>query len=213
MNSNSKASLFILCCIGVAGIYAPAAIAQEAQVSETACACPKPGVWRLKNLDGWMECNVLGIKRTLRGSDKNNGTIWILNDDCSSTFMVAHEKEREDVLLDSGRDCLYFGFAAGEEQGAKALFDGAYKLESEEFMTGEFYLEMSSVGADCSGYRPFEAEYLEPLSEKKYADLEEEMQEALEAAREVLDENREQIDEYLEETEGGLALGGRNPQE
>lgn len=52
--------------------------------------------------------------------------------------------------MERGRDCLYFGFATGEEQGAKALFDGAYKIESEE---------------------------------------------------------------YLEETEGGQALGGRNPQE
>jgi hypothetical protein len=160
-----------------------------------------------------MECNVLGIKRTLRGAGKNDGAIWILNDDCSTIFAEAYEKEREDALMDRGRECLFFAVHPGEEEGAKVIFDGAYKLETEEFMTGEYYMEMSSVGADCSGYRPFEVEFLEPLSEKNYAKLEKKMQKQLEKARETLDEHREQIDEYLEKTEGGKAFGGRNGSE
>jgi hypothetical protein len=157
-----------------------------------------------------MECNVLGIKRTLRGAGKNDGAIWILNDECSTIFSEAYEKERENVIMDRGRDCLFFGVAPGEEEGAEVIFDGAYKLETEEFITGEYYMEMSSIGADCSGYRPFEIEFLEPLSEKNHARLEKKMQKELKKARETLDEHREQIDEYLEKTEGGKALGGRN---
>ena len=161
-------------------------------------------------MEGYMECNVLNIRRTLRGAGRNNGAIWILNDNCSTTFLQAYEREREDVIMERGRDCLYFGVAPGEEQGAEVIFDGAYKIETEEFITGEMYLEMSSVGADCSGYRPFEMEYLEPLDEEDYAELEEDMQEALGIAREILNEHQEQIDTYMEETDGGLALGGRN---
>jgi hypothetical protein len=160
-----------------------------------------------------MECNVLGLKRKLRGAARNDGAIWILNDDCSTIFSEAYERQAEDVLMDRGRDCLFFGSAPGEEEGAKVIFDGAYKVETEEFISGEFYLEMSSIGADCSGYRPFEIEFLEPLSEKKYAKLEKTMQKELEKARKTLDEHRAQIDEYLEETNGGKALGGRNGQE
>ena len=160
-----------------------------------------------------MECNVLGIKRKLKGADKNDGTIWILNDDCSTIFSEAYKKKREDVLMDRGRDCLFFGAAPGEEEGVAVIFEGAYKLETEEFITGEFYLKMSGLGADCSGYRPFEVEFLEPLNEKDYAKLEKRMQKQLEKTRETLDEHRELIDEYLEETDGGKALGGRNGQD
>jgi len=263
MNSNKKALLFVLWCIGIAGFYVPGAIAEGAKVdvchippgnpenahtitisenavsahldhgdhvgacdleptdelresgnqSESACACPRPGVWRVTNLDGWMECNVLGIKRKLKGADKNDGAIWILNDDCSTIFSEAYEKEREDVLMDRGRECLFFGVAPGEEDGAEVMFDGAYKLETAEFITGEYYMEMSSLGADCSGYRPFEIEFLEPLSEKNYAKLEKKMQKALKKARDTREEHREQIDDYLEDTDGGKALGGRNSQE
>ncbi len=185
-------------------------VRESGSQSQSACVCPRPGVWRVKNLDGWMECNVLGIKRKLKGAGKNDGAIWILNDDCSSIFSEAYEKEREDVIMDRGRDCLFFGVAPGEEEGAEVIFDGAYKLENEEFITGEYHMEMSSIGADCTGYRPFEIEFLEPLREKDYAKLEKKMQKELEKARETLDEHREQIDEYLEKTEGGKALGGIN---
>jgi hypothetical protein len=189
-----------------------------ADVAETAsqshaCTCPKAGVWRVKNLEGYMECNVLGIKRTVRGEDKNDGAIWILNDDCSTIFSEAYEKQREDVIMDRGRDCLFFGTAPGEEDGAKVIFDGAYNIESESFITGEYYVEMSSMGANCTGYSPFEIEFLEPLSEKKYAKLEKTMQKELKKARETLDEHRGQIDEYLQETNGGKPFGGRNGQE
>ena len=177
---------------------------------ESACTCPRAGVWTVKNLDGWMECNVLGIKRTLKGAGKNDGAIWILKDDCSTIFSEAYEKEREDVIMDRGRDCLFFGVAPGEEDGAEVLFDGAYKVENEELITGEYYMEMSSMAADCSGYRPFEIEFLEPLSEKDYAKLEKKMQKQLDKARETLDEHGEQIDRYLEKTDGGKALGGLN---
>jgi hypothetical protein len=178
--------------------------------AESACACPRPGVWRVTNLDGYMECNVLGIKRKLKGAGKNDGAIWIISDDCSTTFLEAYEKEREDVIMDRGRACLYFGIAPGEEDGVEVIFDGAYKLENEEFISGEFHMEMAAGGMDCTGYRPFEIEFVEPLSEKKYAKLEKKMQAALEAAEVEREEHREQIDKYLERTDGGKAFGGRN---
>lgn len=159
-----------------------------------------------------MECNVLGIKRKDKRPDRNNGAIWILNDDCSTIFTEAYEKHREDVLMDRGRNCLFFGAAPGEQDGAKVIFDGAYKVETEEFITGEYHLEMSSTGIECTGYTPFEIEFLKPLNEKDYAKLEKNMQKELEKARKTIDEHRKQIDEYLEKTNGGKAFGGRNGQ-
>jgi hypothetical protein len=179
---------------------------------EAACTCPRPGVWRVTNQDGWMECNVIG-RRTMRGKDRNDGAIWILNDDCSAIFSEAYERQREDVIMTRGRECLFFGTAPGEKDGAEVIFDGAYRLENEEFITGEYYMHMSGSGIQCLGYAPFKIEFLEPLSERKYDRLEETMRQRLEAARETLGEHREQIDEYLEETDGGKAFGGRNGQE
>ena len=129
---------------------------------------------------------------------------------CSTIFSEAYEKEREDVIMDRGRDCLFFGTAPGKEEGAEVIFDGAYKVEGEGFITGEYYMDMSGMGADCTGYRPFEIEFLKPLSEKDYAKLEKKMQKELKKAREKLDEHRELIDEYLQDTDGGKAFGGRN---
>jgi hypothetical protein len=183
---------------------------QTGDQPDVACACPRPGVWRVTNLDGWMECNALGIKRKLKGAGRNDGAIWILNDDCSTIFAEAYEKDREDVILDRGRECIYFAVSPGEEDGAEVIFDGAYKLESEEFITGEYFMQMSGMGANCSGYRPFDIEFIEPLNEKKYDKLEAKMQKQLDETRTKVEEHSEQIDKYLEETEGGLAFGGRN---
>ena len=159
-----------------------------------------------------MECKPFGIKRTDKREDKNDGAIWILNDDCSTIFSEAYEKQREDVIMDRGRNCLFFGTAPGEEEGVEVIFDGAYKVETEEFITGEYHMEMSSMGVNCTGYSPFQIDFLKPLSEKGYAKLEKTMQKELEKARKTLDEHRQQIDKYLEETNGGKALGGRSDQ-
>jgi hypothetical protein len=188
----------------------PDEVGESGRPSPSACTCPRAGVWRVTNLEGWMECNVLGIKRKDKRADKNDGAIWILNDYCSAIFSEAYEKQREDVIMDRGRDCLFFGTAPGEQDGAKVIFDGAYKVETEEFITGEYHMEMSSAGIECTGYSPFQIDFLEPLREKDYAKLEKQMRKELEKARKVMDEHREQIDEYLEKTDGGKALGGRN---
>ena len=206
------AVLFLVVLVGVS--VEASAVAQQANAvreseDRSPCSCPRAGAWRVTNLDGWMECNVLGMKRKLKAKGKNNGVIWILGEDCSTIFMEAAEKKREDVLMNRGRDCLFFGVAPGEEDGVQAIFDGAYNVESEEFITGEFYLDMSGMGTDCKGYRPFEIEFLEPLSEKDYPKLEKKMEKKLAIVRETLAEHRELIDEYLEETDGGKALGGR----
>jgi hypothetical protein len=192
---------------------APAVDVREsgyASPSPSACTCPRAGVWRVTNLEGWMECKPYGIKRTDKREDKNDGAIWILNDECSTIFSEAYEKQREDVIMDRGRDCLFFGAAPGEEQGAQVIFDGAYKVETAEFITGEYHMEMSGMGMQCTGFTPFEIKFLKPLSEKDYAKLEKTMQNELEKARATMDEHRELIDAYLEKTDGGKAFGGRN---
>ena len=191
-----------------------AAVAERGagSASQSECKCPKAGVWRVTNKEGWMECSVLGIRRTDKRADRNDGAIWILNDDCSTIFSEAYEKQREDVLMDRGRDCLFFGTAPGEEDGAQVIFDGAYKVETEELITGEYYMEMSSAGINCTGYSPFQIDFLRPLSEKDYAKLEKTMQKELTKARATRDEHRGQIDAYLEKTNGGKPFGGRNGQ-
>lgn len=187
--------------------------AQAPGASTTACICPRPGIWEVTNREGWMECSMLGFKRKLKAKSRNEGAIWILNDDCSTIFSESYEREREDVLMDRGRECLFFGFSPGEEEGAEVLFDAAYRVESEVLISGEFYLDMSGMGNDCEGYRPFEAKFIEPLSEEDYARLESKMKPKVETVHQLLNEYQEVIDNYLEKTQGGKAFGGRNDQQ
>jgi len=257
--TNKNALFFIHCCIGIAGLYIPGAMAQDAKVEichippgnpenvhtitisenalethlehgdhvgacepaqvavgrggPSACICPKAGVWRVTNHEGYMECSMLGIRRTDSRKDINDGAIWILDDNCASIFSEAYEKQREDVIMDRGRDCLFFGVAPGEQDGAQAIFDGSYKVETEEYITGEYYMEMKGGGMECTGYSPFQIDFLRPLKEKDYAKLEKTMQKELVKAQKVLDEHQELINQYLEKTNGGKAFGGRNGQE
>ena len=160
-----------------------------------------------------MECQPFNIKRKDKREDKNDGAIWILNDDCSTIFSEAYEKHREDVLMDRGRDCLFFGTAPGEQDGAQAMFDGVYKVETEESIVGEYHLEMSAAGIQCTGFTPFRIDFLRPLAEKDYAKLEKTMQKELEKAYKNIEAHQKQIDEYLERTDGGKGYGGRNAQQ
>jgi hypothetical protein len=61
-------------------------------------------------------------------------------------FGIKRKDSRADVITDRGRDCLFFGTAPGVEEGAEVIFDGAYKVENEEFITGEYHMEMSGMG-------------------------------------------------------------------
>ena len=36
----------------------PAEPPAQAAASESACACPRPGIWRVTNLDGYMDFNI-----------------------------------------------------------------------------------------------------------------------------------------------------------
>ena len=112
--------------------------------------------------------------------------------------------------MDRGRDCLFFGTAPGKQDGVEAMFDGVYKVETEEFITGEYHMEMSGQGMQCTGYSPFQIDFIRPLSEKDYKKLEKQMQKELAKARQIIDDHQEQIDAYLERTNGGKAFGGRN---
>ena len=84
-----------------------------------------------------MECSAFGIKRKDKRPDKNDGAIWILDDDCSAIFSEAYEKQREDVIMNRGRDCLFFGAAPGEEsQTADFYISGQHHEKPDK---GEHY--------------------------------------------------------------------------
>jgi len=56
------------------------------------------------------------------------------------------------------------------------IFDGAHKVETEAFTIGEYHMEMSSAGIQCTGHNPFQIDFLRPLNENDYAKLEKTMQ-------------------------------------
>ena len=208
--------LFVmLAVILVLVTFAMSAAAQEAGAllnePDSECTCPKPGRWMAKNHEGWMRCvGTLGFKRKLKKEDPNPGIFWILEEDCSKFFVEALEKKRDDVLLERVEDCGFQGTLWAEEEGIEVFMAINAKLESDEFMTGELFLnpeddeepedpedseepeardgsknrKIWKAGGDmeisCKGYRPWEMSFVEPLSEKEYPKLKKRMEKKLE---------------------------------
>ena len=132
------------------------------------CACPKEGEWKAQNLEGWMNCTgPLNIKRTLR-EVKDEGTIWILEDDCSRVFGEASRKKDEDILLERTEDCGFAGTINGEEDGVNMSIDVVWTLDGEEFIGGEMHAEPSLQGMMCEYFRPYEITYEKPIDAEDY---------------------------------------------
>ena len=147
----------------------------------TDCACPREGVWEVTNLEGWMDCSKpISFKKKLKGKDKNLGTIWILEEDCSRWFGETHErKKREDLLLERVEGCGYVGRSRAEQEGMRVVLDNSMTLEGFEFFTGEMYFRPEGGSMSCEGYRPFEMRWVEPIPADKEPKLRKQMERKL----------------------------------
>lgn len=204
-----RVALLVIVAIGAAAL--PAA-AQETESlregSESDCVCPKEGRWIVTNLEGWMQCvGTFGMKRKLKAKDKNRGIIWILDEDCSSFFLEAGEKKREDLVMERVDGCEFEGWVRGVEEGVEVIINSSFTVVSEDFTTGEAYWNMDlpdepegeegkkgkkdkkskkskkgmgSMGMSCKAYRPYEVAFEEPLSEEEYPELKARMEKKLE---------------------------------
>lgn len=164
------------------------AVAQEAGEVRTSgsgaeCACPKEGNWNAQNLEGWMNCTgPMNIKRTLE-EVKDEGTIWILDEDCESIFSEASRKKDEDILMERGEDCTFKGVVNGEEDGMKMVIDFIWTTADEEIIKGEMHSNPSLQGMMCEYWRPYEITFDEALSEDEYPKRRKKMYEKLEKIR------------------------------
>lgn len=153
---------------------------REPPQSTTDCVCPKEGVWEVTNLEGWMDCSrPISFRKKLKGEDKNTGTIWILEEDCSRFFGEAHEKKREDVLMERVEGCGFAGRARAEEEGMRVILEGTMVFEGDEFLTGESHFYPEGGTMSCEGYRPFEMTWVEPIPADKEPKLRKEMERKL----------------------------------
>lgn len=138
----------------------------------------------MQNLEGWMDCTgPINFKRKLK-EVKDEGTIWILDKDCSSLFGEASSKRDEDVLMKRVEDCRYEGTINGEEDGVNMVIEVTWVIESEERIRGEMHSNPSLQGMMCEYYRPFVITFEEPIPEKEYQKLREKMEKKLKKIRE-----------------------------
>lgn len=130
-----------------------------------------------------MDCTgPIDLKRKLK-EVKDKGTIWVLDQDCSSLFSEASKKKDEDLLVERVDGCGYEGTVNGEEDGIQMVIDITWTLEGDNFIKGEMHSESSLQGMTCEYYRPFEITFDEPLGEDEYADLKKKMEKKLEKIR------------------------------
>ena len=81
--NRQRIGLLVILVIAWVGLPAAAqeTIAQGRSVSGSECACPKEGHWKVQNLEGWMDCTgPIDFRRKL-GEVKDEGTIWVLEED------------------------------------------------------------------------------------------------------------------------------------
>jgi hypothetical protein len=170
----------VLTTVLVAVFFSPLTEPREA----SNCACPKEGRWKAQNLEGYMNCKgPFNIKRKLKPV-KDEGTIWVLEKDCSSVFGEASKKKDEDSLMGRVDDgCGFEGTIEGEEEGVDMVIDITWTLENDEFIKGEMSSETSQMGITCEYYRPFEISFHEALSEQEYVKLKPKMEKKLEEVR------------------------------
>ena len=174
--------ILVIACVGLPAA-AQETIAQGRSVSGSECACPKEGHWKVQNLEGWMDCTgPIDFRRKLE-EVKDEGTIWVLEEDCSSLFGEASMKKDEDVLMERVENCEYTGNINGEEDGVKMVIDVKWVFESEEFLKGEMHSNPSLQGMMCEYYRPFEISFDEAIQDDEYEKLKKKMEKKLEKIR------------------------------
>ena len=124
--NRQQVALLVVLVMASAGLPALAERTGDVQRksgSGTDCACPKEGRWKVQNLEGWMNCTgPINLRRKLE-KVKDKGTIWVLEEDCSSLFGEASKKKDEDVLMERVEGCRYEGTINGEEDGIKMVID------------------------------------------------------------------------------------------
>jgi len=164
----------LLIILVIASVGVPA-VAQQTEIraksgsgSGPECACPKEGHWKVQNLEGWMDCTGPIDFRKKLGEVKDKGTIWVLEEDCSSLFGEASRKKDEDVLMERVENCEYAGNINGEEDGVNMVIEVKWVFESEEFLKGEMHSNPSMQGMMCEYYRPFEISFDEAIQDDEY---------------------------------------------
>ena len=81
--NRQRIALLVILVIAWVGLPAAAqeTIVQGRSVPGSECACPKEGHWKVQNLEGWMDCTgPIDFRRKLE-EVKDEGTIWVLEED------------------------------------------------------------------------------------------------------------------------------------
>lgn len=135
----------------------------------SACLCPREGRWNAQNLEGKMECSgAFSISRKLKPV-KDNGVIFVMEEDCSRVFGDSMTKKEEDTLMIRDDDCTFRGVIEGEEEGVSMVIDLTWVVEDPESIKGEMSADDAQMGVmTCDLYRPYELTYDRPLTEAEY---------------------------------------------
>jgi hypothetical protein len=153
--------------------------------SSGACACPKEGLWKAQNLEGWMNCTgPVNMKQKLKPV-KDEGTIWVLDEKCSSIFSEASRKKDEDILMVRKQDsCEFTGTVSGDANGVQMVIDVNWPNAGEKFIEGDMHSKPSFQGMTCEYYRPYEISFGDSVPADEYDDRKAKMLKKLEKLRE-----------------------------
>jgi len=163
---------------------APQVTAFTKRATSNDCACPKAGMWKAQNLEGWMKCTgPVNISQKL-DPVKDRGTIWILDEQCDSIFSEASRKQDEDILMERDPDsCKFTGVVSGQTNGVTMVIDVFWPDAGETFIKGDMHSKPNFQGMTCEYYRPYEITFEDGLTEAEIAERKPKMLKKLKAYR------------------------------
>ena len=118
---------------------------------------PREGVWMVSNLPGQMVC--AGMSMPLKPSQEPGN---LVHRDCGRTVIGSgFSDDTADIVMravdQSGS--RYVGTVGGSQDGIPMTIDFEWHLQSDSFITGSLYSQVTQQGMTCTMSRPFEMRF------------------------------------------------------
>jgi len=125
---------------------------------ELSCVCPFEGSWSVSNLAGAMVCTGAVSLTVPFPANSAQGELQI-SDDCETIFGTDFQGDTADITLHRQPSCAYQGVVGAEQEGIPMELEFSVAVETEEFLTGSIYSQISQQGMTCITNRPFEMRF------------------------------------------------------
>ncbi|MEZ5277075.1 MAG: hypothetical protein R3F07_11895 [Opitutaceae bacterium] len=122
------------------------------------CICPREGSWTITNLPGAMVCTGAFNMTVPLPPDTATGKL-IFQDGCDTILGTDFSRDTADLVMHRVADCTYEGTVGGSQDGIPMEIHFTWRVQNEEYITGELHSQVNQSGATCTMSRTFEMRF------------------------------------------------------